>query len=111
VRPGGLRLVSLAHRTAVLAVARLTNQALSSLGPVLMVRLLTVEEYGHYRDFLLYATLLLPFIQLSLHGSLAYFVPKEPQKEKLYLSQVHFFVLCSSVVVAAFVLLLGDRLP
>lgn len=95
----------------MLAFARLTNQALSFLGPVLMVRLLSVEEYGHYRDFLLYGTLLLPWIQLSLNSSLAYFVPKDPENGRVYLSQVHFFVLCSSCAVTLLVLLFGDHLP
>lgn len=102
---------TLAGRTLILAFARLTNQALGFLGPLFMVRLLTVEQYGQYRDFLLYGTLALPFIQLSINSSLAYFVPKEPQNERLYLSQASFFVLGSSTLVALLLFSLGDFLP
>jgi O-antigen/teichoic acid export membrane protein len=102
---------SLARRTLILAFARLTNQALGFLGPLFMVRLLSVEEYGHYRDFLLYGTLLLPWIQLSINSSLAYFVPKEPENERLYLSQASFFVLGSSTLMVLLLMAFGQYLP
>jgi O-antigen/teichoic acid export membrane protein len=95
----------------VLASARLANQAIAFVGPVLLVRLLSVEQYGEYRDFVLYAVLLLPLVQLTLSSSLAYFVPKEPEHERIFVSQVHFLVLCSSLVVAGLLLAFGSHLP
>ena len=104
-------MVSITRRTAILAFARLTNQALAFLGPLFLVRLLTVEQYGQYRDFLLYATLLVPWIRLDISSSLAYFVPKEPENERLYLSQATYFVVVTSIVVVSFVALFSGFLP
>ena len=44
---------SFISRSAVLAFARLMNQALALIGPLLLVRLLQISEYGEYRPGLL----------------------------------------------------------
>ena len=51
-------MASIARRTAVLGFSRLAQRALAFLSPVFMVRLLTVEQFGEYRDFLLYSTMI-----------------------------------------------------
>ena len=43
---------SFISRGAVLASARLLNQALMLLSPLLLVRLLDIVEYGRYRQFI-----------------------------------------------------------
>ena len=48
---------SFISRGAVLASARLLNQALALLSPLLLVRLLDIVEYGRYRQFMSVAML------------------------------------------------------
>ena len=48
---------SFVSRGAVLASARLLNQALALLSPLLLVRLLDIVEYGRYRQFMATAML------------------------------------------------------
>ena len=45
----------LAHRAAYLSLARLANYGLMLVSPIVLARVLTVEDFGHYREFLLYA--------------------------------------------------------
>lgn len=104
-------MTSIAHRTAVLIFARFTNNALRFLSPVFLVRLFTVEQYGLYLDFLLYASMLAPWIQLSVNSSLPFFVPKDPRNERLYLTQATLFVLVSSTIIIALLYLAADYLP
>jgi len=76
-----------------------------------MVRLLSVEQYGQYRDFLLYGTLLLPWAQLSANSSIAYFVPREPENGRMYLTQASLFVLVTSGILTALVFVFGSYFP
>jgi O-antigen/teichoic acid export membrane protein len=46
---------SFVSRGAVLASARLLNQALALLSPLLLVRLLEIADYGRYRQFMVLA--------------------------------------------------------
>jgi len=104
-------MTSIIRRTAVLGFARLTRQAISFLSPIFMVRLLTIEQYGEYRDFLLYGTLLFFVVGFSINSSLAYFVPKEPARERLYFTQASVFVLGTSTVGVMLLLLFGSYFP
>ena len=56
---------SFISRGAVLASARLLNQALMLLSPLLLVRLLDIVDYGRYRQFMAIAMLI-----TSLGGTL-----------------------------------------
>lgn len=76
-----------------------------------MVRLLTVEQFGEYRDFLLYGTMLFTIVEFCVNSSLAYFIPKEPSRERVYFTQASMFVFFTSVVAATIVLLLGGYAP
>ncbi len=51
-------IAGLVSRTAIISITRFMNQGLVVISPILLVRLLTVEEFGRYREFLLYAGLL-----------------------------------------------------
>jgi O-antigen/teichoic acid export membrane protein len=102
---------TIARRTAILAFARLTNQALAFLSPLFLVRLFTVDQYGQYRDFLLYGTILMPWVQLAINSSLAYLLPKEPHNDRRYLSQATILIFASSLIVSGLVFVVGESLP
>jgi O-antigen/teichoic acid export membrane protein len=69
---------SLARQALLVSASRLANQALMVLSPLVLVRLLSVEDFGRYREFLLYATLLGNLAAFSLPNSLLYFVGRQP---------------------------------
>jgi O-antigen/teichoic acid export membrane protein len=68
----------MAHQAAVLAVSRIANYGLMLISPLVLVRFLTVDDFGRYREFLLYASLLVTIAAFSIPESLLYFVPHHP---------------------------------
>jgi O-antigen/teichoic acid export membrane protein len=68
----------LGNRTAILTLSRLANYGLMLISPVFLVRLLTVADFGRYREFLLYGSILQAFAQFSINDSLLYCVPANP---------------------------------
>ena len=68
----------LGNRTAILTLSRLANYGLMLISPIFLVRLLSVADFGRYREFLLYGTLLQAFAQFSINDSLLYCVPANP---------------------------------
>jgi len=65
----------LGNRTAILTLSRLASYGLQLISPIFLVRLLTVADFGRYREFLLYAAILQAFAQFSINDSLLYCVP------------------------------------
>jgi O-antigen/teichoic acid export membrane protein len=76
-----------------------------------MVRLLSVEQFGQYQEFLLYGTVILTIVEFSANGSLAYFIPREPSRERLYFTQATAFVFFTSAIAAVLVLLFSHNMP
>ncbi|MFL6548528.1 MAG: oligosaccharide flippase family protein [Povalibacter sp.] len=94
-----------ARRSALISVTRLLNQGLMLLSPVVLVRLLTVEEFGRYREFLLYAGLLTTICAFGINNSLLYFIPARPESVRQMLRQsVVLTFICSALVVGVAVI-------
>ncbi len=68
---------TLARRAFIVTASRLINQGLMVISPVVLVRLLSVEDFGRYREFLLYTTVLGNLAAFSLPNSLLYFVGRQ----------------------------------
>ena len=89
----------LGNRTAILTLARLASYGLQLISPIFLVRLLTVEDFGRYREFLLYASILQAFAQFSINDSLLYCVPANPESPWRLARQTALLTLCSSLLV------------
>lgn len=104
----------IANRTAILTLSRLASYGLMLVSPIFLVRLLTVADFGHYREFLLYASILQALAQFSINDSLLYCVPANPSSPWRLARQTILLTLCSSVLVVAALLALdtasGGRL-
>lgn len=77
------------------------NQGLVVISPIILVRLLTVEEFGTYREFLVYAGLLTTICAFGINNSLLYFIPARPQSVRQMLRQATLLTFFSSIVVIA----------
>jgi O-antigen/teichoic acid export membrane protein len=61
---------ALGNRTAILTLSRLASFGLMLISPIFLVRVLTVVDFGRYREFLLYGAILQSFAQFSINDSL-----------------------------------------
>ena len=64
----------------MLASARLLNQALALLSPLLLVRLLDIVEYGRYRQFMATAMLITSLGGFALTANLNYLIARTPER-------------------------------
>jgi O-antigen/teichoic acid export membrane protein len=93
-------------RTAVLIAARFANYGLVLISPIILVRILSVEQFGQYRQFVVYATFLQMFAAFSFTESLLYFVPSYAKSVWRIANQTNLLTACSSMVVVAALILL-----
>ncbi|HSP88809.1 MAG TPA: oligosaccharide flippase family protein [Ignavibacteriaceae bacterium] len=89
---------SLTKRTFTLAISETLHYAVQFLSPIFLVRILDKDAYGQYREFIVYSSLLLTFISFSVKANLIYFISKDPDKEKEYVSNTVFLQFAFSVI-------------
>src|SRR4051794_13004711 len=86
-------------QAAILTLSRLASFGLLLLGPLLLVRLVPIEEFGRYREFVLYASLLQSFASFAIPDSLLYFIPAHPQSPWRIVRQTAALMALASVLV------------
>jgi O-antigen/teichoic acid export membrane protein len=84
----------------------LLNRGLLVISPIILARLLTVENYGRYREFLVYVTMLTGIAAFGINGSLLSFVPRDPARGWRYVNQSILLTMASATLVALGALLL-----
>lgn len=99
---------SLLKRATVLSFSRFANQAIVLLSPILLVRILSIGEYGSYREFMVYAGFVGSVVKFGIPHSLAYFLPKHPERENVWVTQASLFILAFSSVAIIAIFLVGD---
>jgi O-antigen/teichoic acid export membrane protein len=91
----------LMSRGAILTASRLSNFVILALGPLLLVRILDVEGYGRYQEFMIYATLFITICSFGVDASLTYFLPRYPDRERELVSQNSTIILVYSITILA----------
>ena len=95
----------LMSRGVILTASRLSNFAVLVFSPLLLVRILDVEGYGNYQEFMVYATLFVTICGFGIDSSLTYFLPRYPNQERLFVSQNSILILVySSACLSLFLL-------
>ena len=74
------------------------NVFVAVLSPILLVRFLSVHTYGQYREFILYTSMALHFLQFAIQGSLIYFIPKFPDKEQVHVTSTAYLTAISCII-------------
>lgn len=84
-----------------LGVANSVNSVLRFTIPVLLVRLIDINDYGYYRYFWLIANTVIVFTTLGFPRSLLYFLPRAAKEEKkIFISQTILFLVCTATIAA-----------
>jgi O-antigen/teichoic acid export membrane protein len=87
------------NRAAVLTLARLANYGLLIISPIILVRLLSVGQFGRYREFLLYAAVMQTLATFMINQSVLYFIPAEPHCRWRVMRQTAILIACCSALV------------
>jgi O-antigen/teichoic acid export membrane protein len=93
----------------IITITRFANFGLMLISPVVLVRFLTVEQFGVYREFLLYASILTAISAFNISNSLMYFVPSQPKATWRFVHQSTVLVMLASVLIVGLTTL-ADRL-
>jgi O-antigen/teichoic acid export membrane protein len=83
------------------------NQGLHLISPIILTRLLSVADFGRYREFLLYATLMTGVAAFGINSSLLRFIPVRPELGWRYVNQSVLMTLGMSTMVGVAVLVLN----
>jgi O-antigen/teichoic acid export membrane protein len=77
------------------------------ISPLILARLLVVADFGRYREFLLYVTVLTGIASFGINSSLLRFVPRDPLQGWGFVNQSIIMTLVASTLVGAASLLLN----
>ena len=80
-------MAGIAKQAVVVSLSRFANYGLLLISPIVLVRLLTIGEFGRYREFLVYSSVLASIAAFSIPNSLLYFVPADPARSWQYVRQ------------------------
>lgn len=75
------------------------NHGLVLISPIILVRLLTVEQFGLYREFLLYCGVVVSLASFGVNTSLLRFVPHQPKYRQQFAEQALLMTLVGSLLV------------
>jgi O-antigen/teichoic acid export membrane protein len=91
----------------IVSITRLLNRGLLLISPLILARLLTVADFGRYREFLLYVTVLTGIAAFGISSSLLRFVPRDPLSGWRFVNQSIVLTLIGSTLVGAMTLVLN----
>lgn len=77
------------------------------ISPIILVRLLPVEDFGRYREFLLYTGIFVSIAAFGINTSLLRFIPDRPESNWRFVSQASLMTLVSSLLVVGSMLVLN----
>jgi O-antigen/teichoic acid export membrane protein len=91
------------EQSSKLIIGRTVAFGFKFLLPIILVRVLTVSEFGLYKQMLLISITMAPIFQFGLGQGLYYFLPGEKEKS-IYITQTQILLIISGLI--AFVLLI-----
>lgn len=90
---------SLARQTSILIICRLLNYIVLFITPVILVRMISVQNFGQYKEFMLYAGGIINFAGFSVNKSLLYFISKYNDNKKFIFNTIVMNIVITFFVV------------
>ncbi len=91
-------------------MSRLMQQAVLMLSPILLVRLMSITDYGRYRQFMVVAIFAATIAQFSVRSNVNYFVARSPEGSAAYVTNSCFLMLVTATIAALAFLAAPDLL-
>lgn len=92
--------MSLTRTSLIIFTMRFSNMGLMMIGPLVLARLLSVYEFGQYREFLVYSGALMTISAFGLSAGLMYLVPAHPERTWALVGQTATLTAVSALVFA-----------
>ncbi len=89
-------MASLTRQAVIVSLSRFLNQGLMVISPIVLVGIMSVQDFGIYREFLMYATVVGNLAAFSLASSLLYFIGRQPAAAWAYVGRIVLAVAVSS---------------
>jgi O-antigen/teichoic acid export membrane protein len=99
---------SLSGQAGVVILGRGLAFVFAFLVPVVLVRVVSQEDYGIYREALFVFSTFMPILQFGLTQSLFYFFPRREAERPALMTQTHLFLLASGTAFAILLILLRE---
>jgi len=96
---------SLSGQAGMVILGRALAFVFAFVVPVVLVRVVSQEDYGVYREALFIFSTCMPILQFGLTQSLYYFFPRRPADRPALLTQTHLLLLAISCVFGVALLL------
>jgi O-antigen/teichoic acid export membrane protein len=103
-------MASLTQRTLILALSQTLNFAVQFLSPIFLVRILDKSAFGQYKEFIVYTSLALSFINFGIKSNLLYFISVNPGNDRRYVTNSVFLLFIFSLIGIAAILLFQGQL-
>jgi len=71
---------------------------LAVITPLVLVRVMAVNEYGEYRQVMLLVTTIAGILPLGLPSSLYYFIPHFPSDKGIYIARTIIFIFITAML-------------
>lgn len=98
---------SLTKQTTLLMLGRFLSMPLAFFVPVILTRVLSIEEFGVYKQIFLIFTILIPFIDIGVTNSLYYLLPRFSKYRNSIL--LHTFLLQIFIGSVLFLVILNQK--
>lgn len=96
---------SLSRQAGVIIVGRALAFVFSFVVPVALVRTISKEDYGIYREAIFIFSTFMPILQFGLTQSLFYFFPRRPAERGILVTQTLAFLAASGLLFAGLLIL------
>tara|TARA_Y100001970_G_scaffold168897_1_gene206532 strand:+ start:8989 stop:10443 length:1455 start_codon:yes stop_codon:yes gene_type:complete len=88
---------SLTHQSLFVLIGKCLSLFFQLLTPIILVRIFNQNDYGIYRQLIMFALLLIPISRFSMDKSLYYFLKVDNKNKDQYISQAYFIPLIISI--------------
>lgn len=78
--------------------------------PIFLVRILSPEAFGQYREFITYAMLVSGLAAFSITQNLLYFIPRHPENTQRYVGHTNWLTFATSILACVTLWVFGEQI-